>query len=100
MNGREAPVVPAANDPAAELGSLARELARGYAALVESHRRSWGIGAAEADAKARDNLGWAVGAAGADPPDQVGWWTLSLAMEHDPEAGLKAWDRVKAEASR
>lgn len=84
--------------PADELGSLARELARGYAELVASHRRSWGVGPAEAEEKARDHGEWAVAAIERDPPDQVSWWTLSAAMERDPEAVRRAWERVKAEA--
>lgn len=89
---------PISDDPADELGSLARELARGYAELVESHRRAWGIGVAEAEAKARDHNGWAVEAVQRDPPDQLSWWTLSSAAEHDPATALASWERVKDEA--
>lgn len=88
----------ATGDPGDELGTLARELARGYAELVESHRRAWGIAPAEAEAKARERTEWAVAAVERDPPDQVSWHTLSSAMEHDPEAVRRAWERVKAEA--
>ncbi len=85
-------------DPADELGSLARELARGYSELVESHRHAWGIGVAEAEAKAREHNEWAVEAVHRDPPDQLSWCTLSSATEHDPGAALAAWERVKDEA--
>ena len=100
MSSAPVPTDREGDEAAAELGSLARELARGYAELVESHRRSWGIGAAEADAKARERGEWAVAAARADPPDQVHWWTLSTAMEHDPEAALAAWECIMAEARK
>ena len=46
MAEQNSPAIVAADDPADELGSLAR----GYAELVESHRRAWGVGAAEAEA--------------------------------------------------
>ncbi len=85
-------------DPAAELASLARELARGYAELVESHRRAWGIGPAEAEAKAREHSDWAVAAVERDPPDQVSGWSLAAALERDPAAVRAAWERIKAEA--
>jgi hypothetical protein len=29
-----------------------------------------------------------------DPVEQIAWWTLSTAMEHDPEAALAAWKRI------
>ena len=95
---RPAPVL--AEGEAAELGSLARELARGYSELVESHRRSWGIGPAEAETKAREHGDWAVAAIERDPPDQVSWWNLATAMEHDPEAVRRAWARIKSEARK
>ena len=81
-----APPEPAGDDPTGEAGSVARELARSYAELVESHRRAWGVGLEEADAKARGHGEWAVEAARRDPPDQVSWWALAAAMERDPEA--------------
>ncbi len=95
---RSAPVL--ADGEADELGSLARELARGYSELVESHRRSWGIGPAEAEAKAREHGEWAVAAVERDPPDQISWWSLSTAMERNPEAVRAAWERVQAEARK
>jgi hypothetical protein len=94
------PLGDGSSDPADELGSLARELARGYAELVESHQRSWGIGPAEAEDKVREHGEWAVEATRRDPPDQVNWWTLATAMERDPEAARAAWERVKAEARK
>jgi len=82
----------------AETGSVAREMGRAYAELVESHRRAWGVDAAEAVAKAREQGEWAVEAARTDAPDRVRWGTLATAMEHDPEAVRAAWERVQAEA--
>jgi len=79
--------------------SVARELARGYAALVESYRRSWEIPQAEADAKAREtgDGDW-VEKYLTDPPDQLAWWGLSLLVERSPDQGYAAWERVKREA--
>lgn len=58
--------------------SVARELARGYAVLVESYRRGWGITQAEADAKVRDvgDGAWLDQSLDA-PPDELSWWNLS-----------------------
>jgi hypothetical protein len=80
------------------LGSLAQELARGYAELVESYRRSWGIGTAEAEAKARTPRERALEMVRNDPPEQVTWWSLSTVMEHDPAAAMEAWKRITTAA--
>ena len=93
-----APPAPSGDGPTAEAGSVARELARSYGELVESHRRAWGVGHEEADAKARGHGESSVEAARRDPPDEVRWWTLAAAMERDPAAATAAWERVKAEA--
>ncbi len=87
-------------DPADEVGSLARELVRGYAELVESYRRSWGITQAEADAKAGEGDGAWTERYLTEPPDQLSWWSLAKLLEHDPEKGAAAWARVKAEARK
>ena len=82
------PVASPSRDHGDDLGSLARELARGYAELVESHRRSWGIGPAEAIEKARMPRERALELVRTDPVEQLSWWVLLTAMEHDPEAAL------------
>lgn len=95
--------VPAARvESGDEVLSVARELARGYATLVESYRESWGITHAEADAKARGDghdRSW-VEKYLTDPPDQLSWWSLSSLVEHDSDKGFAAWERVKQEARR
>jgi hypothetical protein len=88
------PAAPLIVHPEAEIGSLARQLARGYAELVESHRRSWGITPAEAVEKARMPRDRSLEMVRTDPVEQIAWWTLSAAMEHDPEAVLAAWKRI------
>lgn len=98
MNVPSCPSDPAPNDPAVEVESLARELARSYAALVDSHRKARGVGAVEADAKAREHSEWAVEAAHRDPVDHISWWQLATAMERDPETVRQTWERIKAEA--
>jgi hypothetical protein len=92
------PAAPLIANQEAELGSLARELARGYAELVESHRRTWGIGTAEAEEKARTPRERALELVRSDPPEQMTWWRLSTVMEHDPAAALDAWKRITTAA--
>jgi hypothetical protein len=91
--------LPDAPDAADEVGSIARELARGYLELVESFRRTMGLSAEEADKRARDPglAAWQHRYL-TDPPDQVSWWGLSSLVERDPEQGRAAWERVKTEA--
>jgi hypothetical protein len=81
-------------DPEAEIGSLARQLAREYAELVEAHRRSWGITAAEAEEKARMPRDRSLEMVRMEPVEQIPWWMLATVMEHDPEAALAAWKRI------
>ena len=88
------PAAPLINDLEAEIGSLSRQLARGYAELVEAHRRSWGITSAEAEEKARMPRDQALEMVRTEPVEQLSWWMLTTAMEHDPEAVLAAWKRV------
>ncbi len=99
--GERAEVPAASVESGDEVLSVARELARGYATLVESYRESWGITHAEADAKARDvgDGAW-VERYLTDPPDQIDWWGLSTLVERDPDKGYAAWERVKQEARR
>src|SRR5215216_3461616 len=87
------PVAVPITDPEADIGSLARQLARGYAELVEAHRRSWGITPAEAVEKARMPRDRSLEMVRTEPVEQIAWWTLSTVMEHDPEAALAAWKR-------
>ncbi len=101
MTGDASPrVIPAPvdDDGIREISSLARDLADGYAALVESYRRSWGITQAEADIKAREgDPSWTERLV-EDPPDQLSWWSLARLIEHDPTKGIAVWERVKAQA--
>ncbi len=100
--GERAEVPAASVESGDEVLSVARELAHGYATLVESYRESWGITHAEADAKARGDGGdrsW-VEKYLTDPPDQLSWWSLSSLVEHDPDKGYAAWERVKQEARK
>ena len=99
--GEHAVVAAPASEDADEVLSVARELARGYATLVESHRRAWGITPADADAKARDvgDGAW-LDRYLTDPPDQLSWWNLSALVERDPDQGYAAWERVKHEARK
>lgn len=84
--------------PADEVGSLARQLGRAYDELVKSFQRAYRIEAAEAIEKARTPRDRALEMAATDPPEQVSWYTLAAAMEHDPAAALAAWQRVKEAA--
>ena len=88
------PAASLATDPEAEIGSLSRQLARGYADLVESHRRAWGITAAEAVEKARMPRDRALEMVRTEPVEQMTWWALATVMEHEPEATLAAWKRI------
>jgi hypothetical protein len=87
-------VAPPSRDDGDDMGSLARQLARGYAELVESHRRSWGITPAEAEEKARMPRDRALEMVHTEPVEQIPWWMLATVMEHDPEAALAAWKRI------
>ena len=88
------PAASLATDPEAEIGSLSRQLARHYGDLVESHRRAWGITATEAVEKARMPRDRALEMVRTEPVEQLSWWALATAMEHDPEATLAAWKRI------
>src|SRR5215217_8188610 len=75
------PAAPLIDHSEAEIGSLARQLARGYTELVESHRRSWGISPAEAVEKARMPRDRSLEMVRTEPVEQIAWWTLATAME-------------------
>jgi len=83
-----------------EIGSLAGELARGYAELIKNLRRSWGVELAEAEEQARSPRDRALATVRTADPANLGWWTISQAMEHDPALALAAWDRVKDAARK
>jgi hypothetical protein len=88
-----------ADVPAAEFGSLGREMARGYLELVAWYRDEMQLAVEDADAKARSlhDREWAHRAV-TQPPDQVSWGGLSALMEHHPEEGWAAWERIKTAA--
>src|SRR5262249_12896077 len=89
----------AANVPTAELGSLARELARAYLERVTWLREEMQLSVGEADAKARavGDPTWARRALD-QPPEQVSWNALNALLEHSPEEAYGAWERIKAAA--
>jgi hypothetical protein len=84
---------------AAEIGSLGREMARGYLKLLDWYQKEMQVSVAEADTKARavGDSEWARRALD-QPPDQVSWAGLSVLVEHYPEEGWAAWERIKAAA--
>jgi hypothetical protein len=88
-----------AETSAAEIGSLAREMAAAYARMVTFNREQLHMSAEQADATVRrkDDPEW-IQRALSQPPDQVSWFALSTLIEQSPEAGLAAWERIKAEA--
>src|SRR5215211_5919132 len=85
--------------PAAEIGSLAREMACGYLKLLEWYQKEMKVSVAEADTKARavGDPEWAHRALD-QPPDQVSWAGLSALVEHYPDEGWAAWERIKVAA--
>ena len=89
----------AAELAAAEITTLSRELAGGYLRLLAWYRKEMNLSLEEADTKARafDEAEWAHRAAD-EPPDQVSWAGLSALVEHYPEEGWAAWERIKAAA--
>src|SRR5215217_1201728 len=83
------------DDPADEISSLARDLARSYADFVETYRTAWGISPAEADAQLRQfQLGEDPDRTATERPDQVSWQRLSRLIERDPESGYRLWQRI------
>jgi hypothetical protein len=94
-----APATPQPPVSAEDAESLARELGKAYARTVTWYREQMHMSADQADGTARgkDDPKWAERALH-DPPDQVSWPGLSRLAEHDPDAALAAWERVKAAA--
>jgi hypothetical protein len=84
---------------AAEIATLSREMARGYLKLLKWYQTEMKVGVTEADTKARaiGDPEWARRALD-QPPDQVSWAGLSALVEHYPEEGWAAWERIKADA--
>src|SRR5918912_2170531 len=92
---------PAMTGPAmvGEAHYLAQEMARAYRRMVAFDRDELNLPALEADAKAREPLSAEYQAqlqTGA--PDQVSWYALSGLAEHDHDAALALWERIKREA--
>jgi hypothetical protein len=81
-----------------EIGSLARELARGQRELIDQFQRYAGMTAAEAAEAARTPRDQALERVRAAPPDQVNWSTLAQAVRHDPTVTLAAWEQIKCAA--
>jgi hypothetical protein len=84
---------------ATEIGSLGREMARGYLKLLRWYQQEMQVPIAEADTKARavGDPEWARRALD-QPPDQVSWAGLSALLEHHAEEGWAAWERIKTAA--
>ena len=91
----EIPVAPTSSDRDDEIGSLARELARGQSELIDQFQRYAGMEAAEAAEAARTPRDQALERVRTAPPDQLSWSTLAQAVEHDPTVTLAAWERIK-----
>lgn len=91
---------PAADVQAAEAFTLASEMARAYAAMVQYYRKRYGMTDAEADKKAQELLTLPGGKDQALTlaPDQVQWWNLGELTGEDPQRAVIAWARLKAEA--
>ena len=93
-----APTVPSQPPSRAEAGSLAREMARAYVQMVRLHRERLDLSAAEADARAGDLAAYDAERVVDAPPDEVSWFSLGRAAEHDPARAQAAWERIGAEA--
>lgn len=78
-----------------EIGSLARELARGHRDLIDQFQRYAGMGVAGAAAAARTPRDHALGLVRTESPERLSWSTLSQIAKHDPTTTLAAWTRIK-----
>lgn len=83
---------------ASEAGSLARRMAANYLQMVEFYQERMLPPPDEAHGEVRDLVGYDTEHILDAPPDQVGWFALQRVLEHDPERGYSAWERIKAEA--
>jgi hypothetical protein len=89
---------PTSRDPDDDIGSLARELARGHMELIDQFQRYAGMEAAEAAEAARTPRDHALERVRTAPPDQLNWSTLAQAARHDPAVTLAAWEQIKGAA--
>jgi hypothetical protein len=92
------PVAVTSGDPDDEIGSLARELARGHNDLIDQFQRYAGMEAAEAAEAAHTPHNHALERVRTAPPDQLSWSTLAQAAKHDPTVTRAAWERIKSAA--
>jgi hypothetical protein len=86
---------PTSRDRDDEIGSLARELARGHRDLIDQFQRYAGMDAVEAAEAARTPRDHALERVRTAPPDQLSWSTLAQAAQHDPTVTRVAWERIK-----
>jgi hypothetical protein len=78
-----------------EIGSLARELARGHRELIDQFQRYAGMEVVEAVEAARTPRDHALERVRTAPPEQLSWSTLAQAAKHDPALTLEAWEQIK-----
>jgi len=91
---------PTSSDRDDEIGSLARELARGHNDLIDQFQRYAGMTAAEAAEAARTPRDHALERVRTAPPDQLSWSTLAQAAQHDPTVTRAAWEQIKGAAQQ
>jgi hypothetical protein len=89
---------PTSCDRDGEIGSLARELARGHNDLIDQFQRYAGMEAAEAAEAARTPRDHALERVRTAPPDQMSWSTLAQATRHGPTVILAVWEQIKGAA--
>lgn len=81
---------------AAEVDSLARELARAYKGMAAFYHDQMKLSVTDADSRARDPLEDAEWKSlETQPADQISWWKLSRLGEHEPETATAVWTRIK-----
>jgi hypothetical protein len=66
--------------------------------MVRLYRDRLDLSAAEAAARAGDLAAYDAEHVGDAPPDEVSWFSLGRAAEHDPERAQATWERIAAEA--
>jgi hypothetical protein len=89
------PVPLKSGDPDEEIGSLARELARGHNELIDQFQQYAGMEVAEAAEAASTPRDQALERVWTATPEQMSWSMLSQAARHDPTVTLAAWARIK-----
>ncbi|MGE3511473.1 MAG: hypothetical protein AB7N65_21595 [Vicinamibacterales bacterium] len=93
-----ATVAPMGDD--AEISAVARRLGDAYAANVRWRMKELQESVEEADRCVRsEDDQERQRRAETEAADTVSWWSLTLLIEADPDAGWAVWERVKAEAS-